>query len=57
MVKKDVFLRCDRCIGITPCTRSKNGKYVCSYCRHEIKTPSTRAYYLAKNPTQEEARL
>lgn len=57
MEKKLVFLRCDHCIGITPCRLSKDGKFLCNYCRHEIKAASPRSCHLMKNHPRREARL
>gem|GEM_PF-3060775 len=57
MEKKQVFLRCDNCIGITPCRLSKSGKYFCNYCRREVKTTSLRSCFQMKNHLRREARL
>ena len=36
-MKKQIFGKCDKCIGITPCRVLKDGTIVCEYCNDEVK--------------------
>jgi hypothetical protein len=35
-MKKQIFCKCDKCIGITPCKVLKDGRIMCEYCNDEV---------------------